>query len=191
MGQTGVRAPHHEDDGDSTMSLRGGVSYRCPVWTRSSHRKLVNTTLNETCRPFNRYSRPIRTLRYHPRPPDIRRSLHVQNERTKPLTDQRRSLYHHKTVNCRLHSRNSFVSTPHPRLGKPAEACVAKWQEQSEAIDSRLTKYDIHPKERLPSGHTLPRRVWRTANRVRSGQPATHTIPATSQPVIMTGCGNK
>ena len=66
MGQTGVRAPHHEDDGDSTMSLRGGVSCRCPVWTRSSHRKLVNTTLNETCRPFNRYSRPIRTLRYHP-----------------------------------------------------------------------------------------------------------------------------
>ena len=29
------------------------------------------------------------------------------------------------------------------------------------------------PKERLPSGHTLPWRAWRTANRVRSGQAAT------------------
>ena len=42
------------------------MEYRCTVWTRSSHRKLVNTTLNETCRPFKRYSRPIRTLRHHP-----------------------------------------------------------------------------------------------------------------------------
>ena len=117
MGQTGVRAPHHEDDGDSTMSLRGGVSYRCPVWTRSSHRKLVNTTLNEICRPFNRYSRPIRTLRYHPTgyTPQLTHQKRA-HQTTKSLTDQRHSLYHHQTVNCRLHSRNSFVSTPHPRL---------------------------------------------------------------------------
>ena len=38
---------------------------------------------------------------------------------------------------------------------------------------SILKKYDIHPKEQLPSGDTLPWRTWRTANRVRSGQAAT------------------
>ena len=40
-------------------------------------------------------------------------------------------------------------------------------------IDRNLKRYNIHPKERLPSGHTLPLRTCRTANRVRSGQAAT------------------
>ena len=41
-----------------------------------------------------------------------------------------------------------------------------------EATQSNLKKYDIHPKEQLPSGHNshkLPWRTWRTANRVGSG----------------------
>ena len=41
---------------------------------------------------------------------------------------------------------------------------------QWEATQSNLKKYDIHPKEQLPSGDTLPWRTWRTANRVRSGR---------------------
>ena len=39
-----------------------------------------------------------------------------------------------------------------------------------EQTDSNLKRYNIDPKERLPSGHT---RAWRTSNRVRSGQAAT------------------
>ena len=50
---------------------------------------------------------------------------------------------------------------------------IAKWQEQWEQTDSNLKRYNIDPKERLPSGHTLPWRAWRTSNRVRSGQAAT------------------
>ena len=76
-------------------------------------------------------------------------------------------------VKSRLHSRNSLVSTSQPLLCKPAEAHIAKWQEQWEQTDSNLKRYNIHPKERLPSGHTLPWRAWRTSNRVRSGQAAT------------------
>ena len=106
-------------------------------------------------------------------PPEIRRSVHSPNERTKQLTDQRHSLHHHQPVKSRLHSRNSFVSTSQPLLCKPAEARVAKWLEQLEATESNLKLYDVHPKEQLPSGHTLPWRTWRTANRVRSGQAAT------------------
>ena len=106
-------------------------------------------------------------------PPKIRRIVNSKNEPTKQLTDQRHSLHHHQPVNSRLHSRNSFISTSKPLVCNPAEARVAKWQEQWEQPDSNLKRYDIHPKEQLTSGHTLPWRAWRTANRMRSGQAAT------------------
>ena len=89
-------------------------------------------------------------------PPEIRCSVHSQNERTKELTDQRHSLHHHQPVKGRLRSRNSFISTSQPLLCKPAEARVAKSQEQLEATQDNLKTYDVHPKEQLPSGHTLP-----------------------------------
>ena len=123
--------PHHEDDGDSTMA-----EYCCPVWARSTHRKLVDTTLNETCRLITGCIRPTATPDLYVlsgiAPPEIRRSVHSQNERTKQLTDQRHSLHHHQPAKSRLHSRNSFVSTSQPLLCKPAEARIAKWQESKE-----------------------------------------------------------
>ena len=90
-------------------------------------------------------------------------------------SDQRHRIHHQQSVNSCLHSRNSFVSTSQPLLCKPTEACVAKWQEQWDATQSNRKKYDVHPKERLPSGHTLLLRTWRTSNRVRSGQAASVT----------------
>ena len=203
------------------------AEYCCPVWARTTHRKLVDITLNETCRlitgcirPTDRptpgaktikknstqnksethhakqyevtsflstdcelstetcsknvYSLgplPLRAVRN--RPTEIRRRVHCQNERTKQLTDQRHSLHHHQLVKSRLRSRNSFISTSQPLLCKPVEARVTKWQNQWEATQRNLKKYDIHPKEQLASGDTLPWRTWRTANRVRSGQAAT------------------
>ena len=89
-----------------------------------------------------------------------------QKERAKHLTDQRHSLHHHQPVNSRLNSRNTFISTSHPLLCKRAEARASKWQEQWEQTDSNQKRYNIHPKERLPDGHTLPWRAWRTASRV-------------------------
>ena len=108
-------------------------------------------------------------------PPQIRRTVHSQNERTKQLTDQRHRLHHHQPVKGRLHSRNSFTSTSQYLLCMPAEARVAKWQEHLEQTDSNLKSCNVHPKVRFPSGHTLSWREWRTANRVRSGQAATPT----------------
>ena len=146
------------------------AEYCCPVWARSTHRKLVDTTLNETCRLITGCIRPTDTPNLYVlsgiAPPEIRRSVHCQNERTKQLTD-------HQPVKSRLRSRNSFNSTSQPLPCKPAEARVTKWQNQWEATQSNLKKYDIHPKEQLPSGDTLLWRTWRTANRVRSGQAAT------------------
>ena len=156
------------------------AEYCCPVWAHSTHRKLVVTTLNETCRLITGCIRPTDTPDLYVlsgiAPPEIRRIVHCQNERTKQLTDQRHSLHHHQPVKSRLRSRNSFISTSQPLLCKPTEAHVTKCQNQWEATQSNLKKYDIHPKEQLPSGDTLPWRTWRTwrtANRVRSGQAAT------------------
>ena len=147
------------------------------LWARSTHSKLVDTTLNETCRLITGCIRPTATPDLYVlsgiAPPEIRRSFRSQNERSKQLTDQRHSLHHHQPVTSRLHSRKSFVITSQPLLCKPAEARVAKCQEQWEATQGNLKKYDVYPKEQLPSGHTLPWRTWSTANRVRSGQAAT------------------
>ena len=153
------------------------AEYCYPLWDRSTHSKLVDTTLNETCRLITGCIRPTATPDLYVlsciAPPEIRHSVHSQNERSKQLTDQRHSLHHHQPAKSRLHSRNSFISNSQPLLGKPTEARVAKWQEQWEQTYSNLKRYHIHRKERLPSGHTLPWLAWQTSNRVRSGQAAT------------------
>ena len=67
------------------------AEYCCPGWARSTHRKLVDTTLNETCRLITGCIRPTATPDLYVlsgiAPPEIRRSVHSQNERTKQLTD--------------------------------------------------------------------------------------------------------
>ena len=82
--------PHHEDNGDSAML--SVVEYCCPVWARSTHRELVDTTLDETCRLITGCIRPTAIPDLYVlsgiAPPEIRRSVHSQNERTKQLTDQ-------------------------------------------------------------------------------------------------------
>ena len=107
-------------------------------------------------------------------PPEIRRSVHCQwqNDRTKQLTDQRHSLHHHQPVKSRLPSRNSFVSTSQPLRVSP-QKLVSRSGKINGRLSRNLKKYDIDPKEKLPSGDTLPWRTWRTASRVRSGQAAT------------------
>ena len=126
------------------------AEYCCPVWARSTHRKPVDTTLNKTCRLITGCIRLTSTPDLYVlsgiAPPEIRRSVHCQNERSKQMIDQRHSLHHHQPVKCRLHSRNSFVSTSQPLLCKPTEARVTKWQNQWEATQSNLKKYDIHSK---------------------------------------------
>ena len=136
---TNWRACPHTMRTTATALCLSVAAYCCPVWARSTHCKLVDTTLNETCRLITGCIRPTATpdlyVLYGIAPPEIRRSIHSQNERTKQLTDQRHSLHHHQPVKSRLHSRNSFVSTAQPLLCKPAETHVAIWQEQWEATE--------------------------------------------------------
>ena len=63
------------------------AEYCCPDWTRSTNRKLVDTTLNETYRLISGCIRPTANPDLYVlsgiAPPEIRRSVHSQNERTK------------------------------------------------------------------------------------------------------------
>ena len=90
--------------------------YSCPVWARSTHRKLVDTTLNDTCRLITGCIRPTATPDLYVlsgiAPPEIRQSEHSQNERTKQLTYQRLSLHHHQPTKSRLHSKQFCFNLP-------------------------------------------------------------------------------
>ena len=119
--------------------------------------------------PPNCYSRPLRAVRHRPTGNTVQHSLPDRAHQTtdRPATQPPSPPAREKPPTL----AQQFPSQP--PLCKPAEARVAKWQEQWEDTQSNLKKYDIHPKEQLPSGYTLPWRTWRTANRVRSGQAAT------------------
>ena len=68
------------------------AEYCCPVWARSTHCKLVDTTLNETCRPShnrmhppNCYSGPLRSVWYRP---SGNKAQRTQPERAHQTTDR-------------------------------------------------------------------------------------------------------
>ena len=94
------------------------AEYCCHVC--STHRKLVDTTLNEICGLITGCIRPTATPDLYVlsgiAPPEIRLRVHSQHERSKQLTDQRHSFHHHQPVKIRLHSRNSFISTSQPLM---------------------------------------------------------------------------
>ena len=121
--------------------------------------------------PSNCYSRSIRSVRHRPtgntaqRPQPKRAHQTTDRPATQPPSPPARE---EPPTPAQQFSLNLPASPC-----KPAEARVAMWQEQWEDTQSTLKVYDVHPKEQLPSGHTLPWRTWRTANRVRSGQAAT------------------
>ena len=151
MERTGARAP-----------TPCGVLLFClgPFHTSQArrHNSECDMSSHNRLHRSNCYSRPLRAVRHRPTGNMAQRS---QPERAHQTTDRpaTQSLHHHQPVKSRLHSRNSFVSTPQHLLCKPTEARVAAWQEEWEATQSNLKKYDIHPREELASGHTLP---WHT-----------------------------
>ena len=77
------------------ITLDRSLTYRnhcCPVWARSTHRKLVDTTLNETCRLITGCIRPTATPDIYVlsgiAPPEISSSLRPQPKRAHQTTDK-------------------------------------------------------------------------------------------------------
>ena len=73
------------------------VEYCCPVWARSTHRKLVDTRLNETCRLITGCIRPTANPDLYVlsgiAPPEIRRSVHCLNIPASPVEARRSSCH--------------------------------------------------------------------------------------------------
>ena len=91
--------------------------------------------------------------------------MHPPNCYSGPL----RSVWYRPTGNKaqRTQPERAHQTTDRPATQPPSPPT------REESTDSNLKRYNIDPKERLPSGHTLPWRAWRTSNRMRSGQAAT------------------
>ncbi len=94
MVRTGARAPHTMRTTATALCL-SVAEYCCPVWARSTHRKLVDPTLNETCRLITGCIRPtatpdiyvtsLRAVRHRPTRNTAQRSL---PERAHQTTDR-------------------------------------------------------------------------------------------------------
>ena len=81
--------PHHEDDGDSTMSLCGGVLLSCLGPFHASQARWHNVKWDmpshNRMHPPNCYSRPLRAVRHRPTRNTAQRSL---PERAHQTTDR-------------------------------------------------------------------------------------------------------
>ena len=105
-------------------------------------------------------------------PPDIRRDIASQAERTRQLTDGRHPLHNQFGARSRLKSRRSFLHAVDPISRDPAILRREKWGtrwNESEWPDSNYRKSFFNlPKESIPSKLArLPRTTWRSFNRMR------------------------
>jgi len=153
------------------------AEYCSPVWSRSTHCKEVDTSLNDTCRLITGCIKPTKTDDLYVlagiAPPGIRRQIISEKERQKTISDPRHNLHNHQPPASRLKSRKSFMTSTDPLMDSPPAARQRMWQNNWEKTESSLKTFSIEPGEHLPAGRNLPWRTWRTANRIRSGKAAT------------------
>lgn len=126
------------------------AEYACPVWSRSSHAKKVDVSLNETCRLVTGCMKPTPIERLHKAAgfasPNSRRKGHEFTERCRQTIDERHPLFGAETQSKRLKSRRRFLDV---KLDDPP-ANYTKVQE-------------------MPSGADTEWTTWRTLNRIRTG----------------------
>ncbi|CAI6356378.1 unnamed protein product [Macrosiphum euphorbiae] len=87
--------------------------YACP--SQSKHAKNVSVALNDTCRIITGCLRPTPTNKLYLlagiAPPEIRRRVTTDIEKTKQIKDERHPMFGHEIANTRLKSRKSFMQT--------------------------------------------------------------------------------
>ena len=82
--------------------------------------------------------------------------------------------YNGRNGYTRTHGRSNYVTVRKPRGKLRTEYSETESFSIGKGVrHGWVVCFQPDPKERLPSGHTLPWRAWRTSNRVRSGQAAT------------------
>ena len=122
------------------------AEYACPVWERSRHTKILDTTINTTCRKITGCLRPTNIQDLYNiagiNQPDMRRKIATSTERIKQSQDRRHMLYGQIPATRRLKSRYSFLDTVE------LQAC---------------------PSPNLVNGYELQWKDWLCLNRLRTG----------------------
>uniref|UniRef100_A0A2S2Q8Z5 RNA-directed DNA polymerase from mobile element jockey n=1 Tax=Sipha flava TaxID=143950 RepID=A0A2S2Q8Z5_9HEMI len=141
--------------------------YACPVWSQSKHAKNVSVALNDTCRIITGCLRPTPTHKLYLlagiAPPEIRRRVTTDIEKTKQIKDERHPMFGHEIANTRLKSRKSFMQTAKELHESPQKARLQKWQDELQPEE--LTQIT----QQLPMGGHLPWPLWKTLNRLKAG----------------------
>ena len=149
------------------------AEYACPAWERSGHAKRLDSVLNTSCRKITGCLRSTNMQSVYVlagiAPPDIRRAVASQIERTKQATDQRHPLHNHTPPPKRLKSRKSFLASTTPLQTTPSAARLSLWNKRLTKLPPS-TKMDLTVDEEvLPPGAKEPWQRWKCLNRLRTG----------------------
>ncbi|KAI5735344.1 hypothetical protein M8J77_017170 [Diaphorina citri] len=94
-GSTWGTQPHLLRTSAIALSL-SAAEYAVPAWKSSAHCKQINTAINESCRIITGCLKPTPLDKLYPlagiAPPDIRRKVAAEVERSKQTTDERHPL---------------------------------------------------------------------------------------------------
>ena len=140
--------------GANTFTLRATAlalcysvaEYACPVWEKSSHAKIVDASLNDSCRCITGCLRPTNVDSLYVlagiAPPGVRRLVASRTERRRQADDTRHPCHNHQPATSRLKSRKSFLHAVQPLSQPPQTARLALWEEQRIA-NQHLAKLPI------------------------------------------------
>ncbi|KAK9687031.1 hypothetical protein QE152_g36758 [Popillia japonica] len=142
------------------------AEYAAPVWAASPHTKHVDVAINETARIVTGCLKPTSVNSLYPlidvARPSVQRAAATDAERTKQETDARHPLHQHEPAGRRLRSRKSFMARSHTLKGSIENNRVTRWTQQ-------LTTREL-PREEMAPGKHFPFAVWKSLNRLRTGE---------------------
>ena len=144
--------------------------YAAPVWYRSSHAGQVDVPLNEACRLITGCLKatPLEKIYLLAgiAPPEIRRSVIADSERTRQVMDSRHPMFSQQAPVARLKSRKSFLQTTAKLERSPSKKRVIRWRNQCGGKGFQV-RTDVA--ETLPPGGDCRYSVWKAMNRLRTG----------------------
>ena len=147
------------------------AEYCSPVWARSAHTNLVDVKLNASMRIVSGTLRPT-PLPWLPvlsniSPPHLRRleatAKQLSKVRSKDSLPLHDDILFHPAV--RLPSRRPIWLDPPSEDMTATSAWSAEWSTADVVNHSLIAVPSV-----WPPGHNLPRRLWTTLNRFRTGQ---------------------
>lgn len=156
------------------------AEYACPVWERSTHAAKLDPALNDCCRIITGCLRPTPKEHLYTlagiAPPNIRRAVASQVERSKQMDDTRHPLFDHTPAKPRLKSRRSFCSSTMPLRDTAVTTRTRLWRDHQTAMQRNTEMMmNIPAAERLPSGANSKWTTWKSLNRLRTQVGRCHT----------------